>query len=380
MILGIDASNVRIGGSVTHLFNLLATVEPADYGVTKIVVWGNLVTLDQLPDRDWLEKIHSPSLDRALPFRLLWQWFRLPALAREHCDMLFSPGGNAPSGFAPLVAMSRNMLPFDWQEHSRYGICLEALRILLLRWGQARTFERAQGVIFLTRYARDAVRKIARLRGDDAIIPHGVEERFRAAPRPQRKLADCTPDRPLRLLYPSTIDVYKHQWTVAEVVAALRADGIPVVIDFVGRAYLPALKRFQPVLERLDPTGEFLRYRGLVPFEQMHALRDGADIFVFASSCENMPNILLEGMASGFPIACARRGPMEEILGDAGIYFDPENAASIEEALRTLIGDTELRARCAEAAYTRAKEYSWDRCTRETFAFLERVARSSAGG
>jgi glycosyltransferase involved in cell wall biosynthesis len=93
-----------------------------------------------------------------------------------------------------------------------------------------------------------------------------------------------------------------------------------------------------------------------------------------------MPNILLEGMASGFPIACARRGPMEEILGDAGIYFDPENAASIEEALRTLIGDTELRARCAEAAYTRAKEYSWDRCTRETFAFLERVARSSAGG
>jgi len=112
--------------------------------VTKIVVSGNKETLDRLFDRGWLERIHSPSLDRALPFRALWQWFRLPALERVHCGVLFSPGGNAPPGFASLVAMSRNMLPFDWREHSRYEICLEVLRILFMRWGQTRTFGRAQ--------------------------------------------------------------------------------------------------------------------------------------------------------------------------------------------------------------------------------------------
>ncbi len=176
MILSINASNVRTGCSVTHLINGLAAVEPEDYAVTKIVVSGNKETLDRLFDRGWLKTIHSASLDRALPYRLLWQWFRLPALARARCEMLFSPGGNAPPGFAPLVAMSRNMLPFDWWEHSRYEIRLEALRILLLRWGQARTFERAQGAIFLTRYAHDAVRRIARVRGDLAIIPHQIEE------------------------------------------------------------------------------------------------------------------------------------------------------------------------------------------------------------
>ena len=379
MILGIDASNVRTGGAATHLINVLATVKPEHYGVTKIVVWGNQMTLAQLSDRPWLEKIHCASLDRALPFRLLWQWFRLPALARAHCDVLFSPGGNSPPGFAPLVTMSRSMLPFDWRERSRYGVCLEALRILLLRWGQTRTFERAQGVIFLTRYAHDAVRKVARVRGDVAIIPHGVEERFRAAPRPQRALAECSRERPLRLLYVSIIDLYKHPWVVAEAVAALREAGIPLAIDFVGPAYPPALRRLKAIIAQLDPGGEFLRYRGFIPFEEMHALRDAADIFVFASSCENMPNILLEAMASGFPIACARRGPMEEILAEAGVYFDPEEAASITKTLRTFIEDAELRARCAEAAYRRAQEYTWDRCARETFAFLERVARSSSG-
>ncbi|HXV35653.1 MAG TPA: glycosyltransferase [Myxococcota bacterium] len=379
MIVGIDASNVRIGGSVTHLVNVLANVAPERFGVSRIIVWGNRKTLTQLADRAWLEKVHCPPLDRALPARLLWQWLRLPALARARCDLLFSPGGNAPGGFAPLVAMSRNMLPFAWSEHSRYGISLEALRILLLRWGQTRTFERAQGVIFLTRYAHDAVRAIARVRGEVAIIPHGVEERFRATPRVQRDLAECSFERPLRLLYPSTVDVYKHQWVVAEAVANLRADGVPVAIDFVGRAYAPALRRLERALARLDPAREFLRYRGLLAYEQMHSLRDASDVFVFASSCENMPNILLEGMASGFPIACARRGPMPEILGDAGIYFEPEDAVSIEEALRALICDAALRAKLAAAAHARARDYSWERCARDTFAFLERVARAARG-
>ena len=49
-----------------------------------------------------------------------------------------------------------------------------------------------------------------------------------------------------------------------------------------------------------------------------------AELFVFASSCENLPNILIEGMAAGLPIACSRRPPMPEVLGDAGESFDPE--------------------------------------------------------
>ena len=378
MILGIDASNLRTGGSVTHLCNVLATADPGNHSFSKIIVWGNQATLERLRDQDWLEKVHEPSLDRSLPHRLFWQRFRLPNRALARCDILLSPGGNAPRGFAPLVAMSRNMLPFEPRERRRFGFSWIGLRLLLLRFSQARTFRHAQGVIFLTRHARDVVCKIARIRGQIVVVPHGVEERFRCVPRPQRMIAECSRENPLRLIYVSIIDLYKHQWVVAEAVASLRKAGMPIAVDFVGPAYSPALRRLNAAIAQFDPSAEFLRYRGPISFEEMHALRDQADIFVFASSCENMPNILLEGMASGFPIACARCGPMEEILGDAGIYFDPVDAVSIAEALRTLAEDDELRVRCAEAAYTRAEEYSWERCARETFEFLERVARSSS--
>jgi glycosyltransferase involved in cell wall biosynthesis len=275
----------------------------------------------------------------------------------------------------PLVTMSRNMLPFEVAERRRYGSSWIGLRLRLLRFGQARTFARAEGVIFLTRHAHDVVRATVNLRGAAAIVPHGVEERFREEPRPQRALADCSPERPFRLLYVSIVDWYKHQWHVAEAVARLRAEGLPLAIDFVGPAYAPALRRLRAVLARVDPRGEAIRWRGPVPFEQLHELRRDADVFVFASSCENMPNILLEAMASGFPIACARRGPMPEILGEEGVYFDPEHPEEIAAALRRLVEDPALRARLARGAFERARAFSWPRCARETLAFV-----AAAGG
>ena len=86
-----------------------------------------------------------------------------------------------------------------------------------------------------------------------------------------------------------------------------------------------------------------------------------------------MPNILLEGMASGLPMACSHRGPMPEMLGEAGVYFDPESPDEIAAALRPLIADPDLRTRCAEGAYAKAQTYSWERCAQETFAFLRQI-------
>jgi glycosyltransferase involved in cell wall biosynthesis len=87
-----------------------------------------------------------------------------------------------------------------------------------------------------------------------------------------------------------------------------------------------------------------------------------------------MPNILLEEMASGLPIACSNRGPMPEVLGDAGVYFDPEDPNDIARALRELIESPVLRTKLARASFGRVQRYSWRRCADETFSFLASVA------
>jgi glycosyltransferase involved in cell wall biosynthesis len=91
---------------------------------------------------------------------------------------------------------------------------------------------------------------------------------------------------------------------------------------------------------------------------------------VFASSCENMPNTLVEGMASGLPIACSNRGPMPEILQDGGVYFNPESANSIAAAIEELLVNDDRRTSIARRARELAAQYSWQRCAEETWEFL----------
>lgn len=377
MVIGIDASNIRAGGGSTHLAQMLASAVLPTARIQRIIVWGGQATLARLPDRDWLSKVHVGWLDRSLPFRVLWQQFcLLRAAVRAGCSALFSPGGSVPMiRRIPCVTMSQNMLPFEPHERRRFGWRRWMYwKLLLLRWVQGSSFKGAAGVIFLTRYARDMVRaEVTVCR--DTIIPHGVEARFFGEMRKQRTPEERSEADPFRILYVSIIDVYKHQDKVAQAVAQLRARGLPVAVDFVGPFYGPALTQLQDKIRQLDGHHKFLNYRGPIAFEQLHTAYTEADAFVFASSCENLPNILLEAMAARLPIACSSRGPMPEILGDAGVYFDPEQPTDIARAIERLYADPSLRMMLAERAQELARGYSWNRCARDTLTFIASVAR-----
>jgi glycosyltransferase involved in cell wall biosynthesis len=372
MRLCIDGSNLRQGGGVTHIKELLAQANAPMHGFERIYMWSSRATLAQLAEHPWLVKRTEPVLESNPLRRALWQRYRLGGLARaDACDLIFAPGGTFTTPFRPIVTMCRNMLPFEWRERRRYGVSLQGMRFLLLRFAQARSFRRASGTIFLTQYAREVVgRQVGRLEGAAQIIPHGVDTRFFA---PVRQAASTGP-RALELVYVSIIDHYKHQVPVAEAVLRLAAQGHPLRLTLIGQAYPPALRRLRSVLDRLDPEARIVRYLGPMAHEEIHAAYARADIGLFASSCENMPNILLEEMAAGLPIACSDRGPMPEILRDSGEFFDPEDAASIAEAILRLVQDPELRERRARAAQALAREYSWSRCADQTFRFLARIA------
>lgn len=166
----------------------------------------------------------------------------------------------------------------------------------------------------------------------------------------------------------------KHQWHVVEVIARLRkTTGWSLTLDLIGPAYPKALKRLQNSLQRFDPEGNWVRYHGPIPFADLHRMYARAEIGIFALSCENMPNILLEIMAAGLPIACSNFMPMPEILGEAGVYFDPENPKEIASALRQLITSHELRTELAHASFSASSNYTWERCAGQTFAFLFKV-------
>ena len=273
-------------------------------------------TFKRIEDRPWLHKVHEPLLDRPLPFRQCWQRFALQKLARSNgCDLLFFPGGSYSGLFRPFVAMSQNMLPFEWPEAQQFGICFMLLRLALLRKSQTATFRNADGMIFLSNYAANRITAKVRFSKSSTIIPHGINEAFFAAPRPQRKIRRChIPSRSGS----STFRILPSINTSGMLPKRPQAFEIrfPLQLDIVGPvSYPPAMERLRGALCRLDPDETFIHCVGKVPHKKLPAVYRQADLFVYASSCENMPNILIEAMASSLPIACSNRGPMPEYWG-----------------------------------------------------------------
>ena len=378
MILGIDAANIRWGGGVTHLVEILRSSNPPEHGFTKVILWSGESTLNKVEDRPWLIKAREPMLNKNLLHRIFWQKYQLSKLTYKlKCDVLFVPGGVYSGGFHPAVTMSRNLLPFELHELFRFGWSLATIKLLILRLLQSKSYRRAEGLIFLNRYAQNVVMSvIKKTKARTAIIPHGLNFRFVMSPKYQKSIDAYDSENPYRILYVSTVDMFKHQCEVVEAIALLRKKGYPIILKLVGGAYPAALKRLRLSIKRLDPKAEFIHYQGEIPYQELHEQYMAADLGLFASSCENMPNILIELMASGLPIACSNSGPMPEVLGDAGTYFNPESSSEIRDALKNLLDSPELRSSLASKSFEKAKKYSWSLCADKTFQFLAEVAKN----
>jgi glycosyltransferase involved in cell wall biosynthesis len=78
-------------------------------------------------------------------------------------------------------------------------------------------------------------------------------------------------------------------------------------------------------------------------------------------------------MAAGLPIASSSAGPMPEVLGNAGVYFDPSQSQDIARAMRELMNNVELRRRITIEAKELSRVYSWHRCAKDTFDFIAAV-------
>lgn len=373
--VAIDASRSRSGGAVQHLCGILGGADPREHGFREVSVFSYQKLLDRLPSAPWLRKHHSEELERSLPAQLYWQRYILPRLFNEaRCDILLNTDAGSVGTLRPCVTMSRDMLCYEKGEMRRYGFSRHRVRAWILKHVQARSLRRANGAIFLTRYAARRIQECIGPLREYAIIPHGVGESFRLAE--QARLANSSAESPTRIVYVSNFERYKHQWMVIRAVKGLRNSGYNVKLTLAGGAG-PADDLVNNEVAVSDPQREFVEITGAISHGALPALLAKHDVFVFASSCENMPNTLVEGMAAGLPIACSNRGPMPEILEDGGIYFDPEDPSSITRALKGIIENTESSQALARRAQELAHKYSWRRCARETYDYLHIVAEKS---
>jgi len=134
---------------------------------------------------------------------------------------------------------------------------------------------------------------------------------------------------------------------------SLRYPGHSLVL--VGAVWLKG----EAVLQAIAATKAKVVHLGFVTDDELRALYHGSLGLVFPSLYEGFGLPLLEAMASGAPVAAANRGCIPEVCGDAALYFDPEEIASIEEALERMAADGELRKELMRKGAERVRLFSW---------------------
>lgn len=374
MIIGIDASNIGGGGGITHLKEILLAYnsELFQNKIDAIVVFSSQHVLNELPDIEILRKVTFKKLNKGLLQRVLFQLTQYDKEIRKRCDILFSVTGDYIGNFKPVVGMSRNMLLYErdiWKEIKQPK---EVIRFWLNYKKQQRSFKNSDGVIFISNYAKKYINNIFNLEGKTIdVINHGVSQRFSNPLKKHKLISEFTLESPFKFIYVSSIHVYKHQWNVVKAVANIRSLGYPVELHLIGSVIFAAAgEKLAKTINEVDPSKKFIKNHGHVKYDMIDSYYKESNGIVFASTCENMPNTLIESMASGTPIACSNKEPMPEFLKNKGYYFDSYDVDSIQSALEKLMFNVGNNDMMVTENLEEVKKYNWKKTSEKTFDFL----------
>jgi glycosyltransferase involved in cell wall biosynthesis len=111
-----------------------------------------------------------------------------------------------------------------------------------------------------------------------------------------------------------------------------------------------------------------IRVAGYVTEVELEGLYARASVFAFPSLDEGFGMPVLDAMARGVAVLTSDRSAMPEVAGDAALLVDPGNVDAIADGLVRLTTDPVLRDQLVTRGLERAKQFSWDRAVRETWA------------
>ncbi|MGI6379700.1 MAG: glycosyltransferase family 4 protein [Anaerolineae bacterium] len=319
-----------------------------------------------------LERCSNVTLS-AVPFGPTHPRGHLPIarlLRQEGASVFWAPHWSAPWALpCPLVVTIHDLTPLVLSsEGARW-------RRRLYQWMVTRALRRAAGALVSSRATERDVQRLLAPAPPITVAPLGVGTDF--APRDEAACAPMLARLGIRTPFVLCVSVNRPHKNLPRLLKAW--------------ASLPAgdRERWQLVLAGAvdarweDPIGvarragaeSSVRRLGAVDEADLPALYAAAEVCIVPSLYEGFGLPALEAMAAGTPVAASNASALPEVIGDAGLLFDPADRGAMAGALAALMRDADLRQRLAVAGRERAATYTWERT-----AALVRQALGQAAG
>lgn len=163
------------------------------------------------------------------------------------------------------------------------------------------------------------------------------------------------------ILFIGTVQPRKNLSRLIEAHRALKSKNLKlVIVGKLGWNYedLPVDK---------DPQIKFLRY---INDAERDIILQNALVYIQPSITEGFGLPILEAFAAGVPVASSTGGALSEVVGDAGLLFDPYNTDDIRHKLSLVIDSQKLQKDLIAKGKTRLEQFSWQKAAKRTYSIL----------
>jgi starch synthase len=321
------------------------------------------ITISWRPDiKEWLRAgqfniahFHNPNPPGAL------------LKAAEACIALNIPYVISTHGFIEFNEFSRGFGAAAWQKP-----IIEAL----IRRPVMRVAQRAARVLMLSPQEEPVLLRMGVKRENLRVVTNGVDpyfaERLPDAERQKLISRFRLPDHQPLMLYVGNHTANKGIDVLLKALPLMRHQGIAVIAG--------AIRSKREHEETLAGCGigvddPRVRFTDFITKEELRALYQSVQLFVFPSRADTLPLVILEAMVSGLPIVSTEVGGIPyEVSPAAGILVQPGDPAALAAALDQLCGDEAMRRNMASAARARVSDiFVWERSAEQAVSIYHEV-------
>ncbi len=128
-------------------------------------------------------------------------------------------------------------------------------------------------------------------------------------------------------------------------------------------------------LKRLSRSHSNVVLHGFLP-DVSAFLQEGGISVIPSIWPDNLPFVALESLAYGLPVVSANVGGLPELVehGSNGYLFEPGDFRTLTALLTELVSNGDVRRSFSRASREKAKEFSWEKSSREYLGLYENLA------
>lgn len=277
---------------------------------------------------------------------------------RERLDLVHFPHWNVPLLLrTPFVVTIHDLIlleqPASAKTTTRHPAVF-ALKRIGYRIALWNAVHRSRKIIAVSEYTKSAIKAFFPRVPTEKIevVYNGVTELCHSATQPLRHSA--TP----YFLYVGNAYPHKNLETLLHAFSFFVQTHPDIELVLAGRND-QFYERLRKELDVIDVPRANVRFVMNPTDAELADLYRHAALYLFPSRSEGFGLPPLEAMSAGIPVAASRATSLPEILGDAALYFSPDDIEEMVEAMERALTDEPLRADLVARGHQQVKRYSW---------------------